>query len=178
MQTPKDSFVRKLIRNAACRVKGTLLSLASPSAANPQLYERLRDSTQQLITQGRRPSLSSSSSDEEEEGEEAVSSSDTKIPKGFLPVRLGPDYSTCYFIRTALLAHPLLAPLLEMSAHQFGYADRGALKLPCDALHFEDLLHAIAKSSSSSHVTPPLVHSISHSTRSELPSPARPNPHP
>ncbi|KAI5074137.1 hypothetical protein GOP47_0010098 [Adiantum capillus-veneris] len=172
------SLIRKL-RKAACCALDSLLSLAAGSSPTTHpLYEPLHSSNymkhdEQLQLAGRR-SLSSISSCSSEEEAQVMSHEDEecmnmKIPKGFLPVLLGPNYRTCYVIRTALLAHPLLAQLLELSAREFGYAEyRGALKLPCDAHHFEELLGAIAKSSTTTAAAPPLkltlplVYSISH----------------
>ncbi|KAH7443828.1 hypothetical protein KP509_02G052400 [Ceratopteris richardii] len=84
-----------------------------------------------------------------------------QVPQGFLPVLIGPDYRTCYVICTSLLYHPLLGELLNLSAEEFGYGDRGALKLPCDSSHFEEVLQRISNGERSSiALAQPFVHSI------------------
>ncbi|KAI5074139.1 hypothetical protein GOP47_0010100 [Adiantum capillus-veneris] len=107
----------------------SLLTLAAGNSpnANP-LYEPLHSSSiahDEHLQAAGRPHLprSRSCSSEEELHMSDQSEECMNFPKGFLPVLLGPDYSTCYVIRTALLAHPLVAPVLHMSAREFGYAE-------------------------------------------------------
>ena len=65
------------------------------------------------------------------------------IPKGSLPVYVGQDILIRFVIDASVLSHPLLAELLEASAHEFGYEHTGALRIPCDVLLFERILNRI-----------------------------------
>ena len=65
------------------------------------------------------------------------------VPKGCLPVYVGQDILIRFVIDASVLSHPLLAELLEASAHEFGYEHTGALRIPCDVSLFEKILNRI-----------------------------------
>ena len=65
------------------------------------------------------------------------------VPKGCLPVYVGQDILIRFVIDVGVLSHPLLAELLEASAHEFGYEHNGALRIRCDVLLFERILNLI-----------------------------------
>ncbi|RWV87689.1 hypothetical protein GW17_00050292 [Ensete ventricosum] len=56
----------------------------------------------------------------------------------------GADASVGFRINTAF-EHPCFVSLLEMAAQEFGYRQKGVLRIPCDAQHFEQVLKMTAK---------------------------------
>uniref|UniRef100_A0A0D9WT50 Auxin-responsive protein n=1 Tax=Leersia perrieri TaxID=77586 RepID=A0A0D9WT50_9ORYZ len=72
------------------------------------------------------------------------------VPRGCVPVMVGSNGGDGvgegggerFVVRVETLRHPAMAALLEKAAQEFGYKQEGILHVPCDAVHFEQVLHA------------------------------------
>ncbi|KAK4753345.1 hypothetical protein SAY87_022143 [Trapa incisa] len=64
------------------------------------------------------------------------------VPAGFVPVYVGEEMER-FVVNAELLNHPVLVGLLEMSAQEYGYEQKGPLKIPCHVLVFERVLEAL-----------------------------------
>ncbi|XP_057426789.1 auxin-induced protein 15A-like [Lotus japonicus] len=74
------------------------------------------------------------------------------VPRGHLAVTVG-EAKKRFVIRADYLNHPLLQQLLDQEAYEGnGFNKSGPLAIPCDEFLFEDILHSLRRSSSSSHV--------------------------
>ncbi|KAK7255008.1 hypothetical protein RIF29_28407 [Crotalaria pallida] len=62
-----------------------------------------------------------------------------KVPKGFLAVYVGPE-SRRFVIPISFLGMPDFRVLMEMVTEEFGCDHDGALQIPCDEDHFEQIL--------------------------------------
>jgi SAUR family protein len=63
-----------------------------------------------------------------------------KIPKGYVPMLLVGDEGEedeRVLVHVRMLTEPHVLALLEMSAQQFGYGQRGVLRVPCGMERFE-----------------------------------------
>ncbi|KAM0857161.1 hypothetical protein ACQ4PT_048659 [Festuca glaucescens] len=63
-----------------------------------------------------------------------------KIPKGYIPMVLVGDEGEGeerVMVHVRMLTEPRVLDLLEMSAQQFGYGQRGVLRVPCGVELFE-----------------------------------------
>ncbi|RZS13157.1 hypothetical protein BHM03_00044691 [Ensete ventricosum] len=69
--------------------------------------------------------------------------------QGHFPVYVGEEMER-FEVRTELLGRPAFVQLLRLSAHEYGYEQRGVLRIPCPVPLFRRLLAAAASSSSSS----------------------------
>lgn len=74
------------------------------------------------------------------------------IPKGFMAVYVGP-HDRRFVIPTRYLSVPDFKAVMETAAEEFGYEQKGALRIPCDEDDFQIVLAACkfkCKSKSSS----------------------------
>jgi SAUR family protein len=55
------------------------------------------------------------------------------VPRGHIPMVAGDER---VLVPVRLLSDPTIAELLDMAAQQYGYAQPGVLRVPCDAGHF------------------------------------------
>ncbi|PIA43911.1 hypothetical protein AQUCO_01800156v1 [Aquilegia coerulea] len=65
--------------------------------------------------------------------------SNTKIPKGYLAVEVGPEMRR-FVIPASYLSLPDFQVLMESVEEEFGFEQVGALKFPCEEEEFEDIL--------------------------------------
>ncbi|KAM0857160.1 hypothetical protein ACQ4PT_048658 [Festuca glaucescens] len=68
-----------------------------------------------------------------------------KIPKGYIPMVLVGDEGDGeerVMVHVRMLTEPRVLDLLEMSAQQFGYGQRGVLRVPCGVERFEQTVRA------------------------------------
>ncbi|KAK7824342.1 auxin-responsive protein SAUR72 [Quercus suber] len=70
------------------------------------------------------------------------SSSASVVPEGHVPVYVG-DEMERFVISAELLNHPVFVNLLNKSAQEYGYDQKGALRIPCHVLVFERVLEAL-----------------------------------
>ncbi|XP_038986465.1 auxin-responsive protein SAUR71-like [Phoenix dactylifera] len=66
-----------------------------------------------------------------------------RVPRGCVPVLVGLEEMERFEVRTKLFKHPCITALLEMAAQEFGYEQKGILRIPCDAEHFRQVLEGL-----------------------------------
>ncbi|XP_057484883.1 auxin-responsive protein SAUR71-like [Actinidia eriantha] len=64
------------------------------------------------------------------------------VPEGHLPVYVGEEMER-FVVSAALLNHPIFVKLLNKSAQEYGYEQKGVLRIPCHVLVFERVLEAL-----------------------------------
>ncbi|KAF9685996.1 hypothetical protein SADUNF_Sadunf03G0112600 [Salix dunnii] len=67
------------------------------------------------------------------------------VPAGHFPVYVGLDQDTAekFIVNAELLHHPLFIELLHRSAQEYGYAQRGILRIPVNVVVFERVLESV-----------------------------------
>ncbi|XP_051135790.1 auxin-responsive protein SAUR71-like [Andrographis paniculata] len=65
-----------------------------------------------------------------------------RVPGGHLPVYVG-DEMERFVVSAELLNHPIFVSLLNKSAQEYGYAQKGVLRIPCHVILFERVLHTL-----------------------------------
>ncbi|KAL8166757.1 hypothetical protein V2J09_008256 [Rumex salicifolius] len=66
----------------------------------------------------------------------------SKVPSGHVPVYVG-DEMERFAVSADQLNHPIFIQLLNRSAQEYGYEQRGVLHIPCHVAVFERVLHAL-----------------------------------
>ncbi|KAL4304411.1 hypothetical protein GQ457_10G015930 [Hibiscus cannabinus] len=64
------------------------------------------------------------------------------VPQGHLPVYVGEEMER-FVVNAELLNHPVFVGLLNRSAQEYGYEQKGVLHIPCHVLLFERVLEAL-----------------------------------
>ncbi|WOG99894.1 hypothetical protein DCAR_0519250 [Daucus carota subsp. sativus] len=64
------------------------------------------------------------------------------VPVGHLPVYVG-DEMERFIVSAELINHPIFIQLLNKSAQEYGYEQKGVLRIPCDVVDFEKVLQAL-----------------------------------
>ncbi|KAL1556054.1 Auxin-responsive protein saur72 [Salvia divinorum] len=64
------------------------------------------------------------------------------VPEGHLPVYVGEEMER-FVVSAELLNHPIFVTLLNRSAQEYGYEQKGVLRIPCHVLVFERVLEAL-----------------------------------
>ena len=64
------------------------------------------------------------------------------VPVGHLPVYVG-DEMERFIVSAELINHPIFIQLLNKSAQEYGYEQKGVLRIPCDVVDFEKVLRAL-----------------------------------
>ncbi|KAK4794569.1 hypothetical protein SAY86_012563 [Trapa natans] len=64
------------------------------------------------------------------------------VPAGHVPIYVGEEMER-FLVYAELLNHPVLAGLLDKSAQEYGYEQKGALRIPCHVAVFERILEAL-----------------------------------
>ncbi|KAH7842520.1 hypothetical protein Vadar_006296 [Vaccinium darrowii] len=70
------------------------------------------------------------------------SRSSATVPGGHLPVYVGEGMER-FVVSAELLNHPMFMKLLNKSAQEYGYEQKGVLHIPCHVLVFERVLEAL-----------------------------------
>ncbi|CAK7335847.1 unnamed protein product [Dovyalis caffra] len=67
------------------------------------------------------------------------------VPAGHFPVYVGLDQDTTerFIVNAELLHHPLFIELLHRSAQEYGYDQRGVLRIPVNVVVFERVLESV-----------------------------------
>ncbi|CAI8584234.1 unnamed protein product [Vicia faba] len=68
--------------------------------------------------------------------------SSTVVPEGHVPIYVG-DEMERFVVSAELLNHPIFIKLLNESAQEYGYEQKGVLRLPCHVFVFERVLDAL-----------------------------------
>ncbi|KAG6524897.1 hypothetical protein ZIOFF_014842 [Zingiber officinale] len=71
------------------------------------------------------------------------------VPRGYVPMMVGKGEEERFLVHTKLFKHPLFTVLLEMAEQEFGYAQPGVLRIPCDTEQFRSLVSAATAKSKS-----------------------------
>lgn len=66
-----------------------------------------------------------------------------------------------FLVSAELLNHPVFVGLLNRSAQEYGYAQKGVLHIPCNVFVFEKVAEALRSGTSQSHDVPELVSLLS-----------------
>ncbi|KAL1205657.1 Auxin-responsive protein SAUR40 [Cardamine amara subsp. amara] len=61
------------------------------------------------------------------------------VPSGHVPVNVG-DEMERFVVSAELLNHPVFIGLLNRSAQEYGYAQKGVLHIPCNVFVFEQVV--------------------------------------
>ncbi|KAK4386812.1 Auxin-responsive protein SAUR41 [Sesamum angolense] len=64
------------------------------------------------------------------------------VPGGHLPVYVGEEMER-FVVSAELLNHPIFVKLLNKSAQEYGYEQKGVLRIPCHVFLFERLLETL-----------------------------------
>lgn len=64
------------------------------------------------------------------------------VPEGHVPIYVG-DEMERFVVCAELLNHPVFVKLLNESAQEYGYEQKGVLRLPCRVFVFERVLDAL-----------------------------------
>ncbi|KAH0462358.1 hypothetical protein IEQ34_009933 [Dendrobium chrysotoxum] len=75
----------------------------------------------------------------EEEMKASLIGGEVEIPKGYLAVYVG-DGMRRFVIPTAYLCLPEFREILDKMEKEFGFNQKGALKIPCDEEDFEGII--------------------------------------
>ncbi|XP_062015890.1 auxin-responsive protein SAUR72-like [Rosa rugosa] len=70
------------------------------------------------------------------------SNPETGVPEGHVPVYVG-DEMERFVVSAELLNHPVFVELLNKSAQEYGYEQRGVLRIPCHVVVFERVLETL-----------------------------------
>ncbi|KAJ0231813.1 Auxin-responsive protein SAUR40 [Hirschfeldia incana] len=83
----------------------------------------------------------------------------SSIPSGLVPVNVGEKMER-FLVSAELLNHPVFVGLLNRSAEEYGYAQKGVLHIPCNVFVFEKVVEALRSGTSQSRDVPELVASL------------------
>lgn len=64
------------------------------------------------------------------------------VPEGHLPIYVGEEMER-FVVNADLLNHPIFINLLNKSAQEYGYEQKGVLRIPCHVFVFEQVLEAL-----------------------------------
>ncbi|XWS16078.1 hypothetical protein CRYUN_Cryun34aG0054700 [Craigia yunnanensis] len=67
------------------------------------------------------------------------------VPHGHFPVYVGIDQTTTrrFIVSAEMLRHPIFVELLNRSAQEYGYEQRGVLRIPINVVVFERVLESL-----------------------------------
>ncbi|KAF9682060.1 hypothetical protein SADUNF_Sadunf05G0069100 [Salix dunnii] len=102
--------------------------------ADSSQYSLLRSNSQSTSTASRR--ISGGSRSARRRG------SAKPVPEGHVPVYVG-DEMERFTVSAELLNHPVFIWLLNKSAQEYGYEQRGVLRIPCHVLVFERVMESL-----------------------------------
>ncbi|CAI9786500.1 unnamed protein product [Fraxinus pennsylvanica] len=64
------------------------------------------------------------------------------VPEGHLPVYVGEEMER-FVVSAKLLNHPIFVKLVNISAQEYGYGQKGVLRIPCNVFLFERAMEVI-----------------------------------
>ncbi|KAI3408727.1 uncharacterized protein J3R85_020122 [Psidium guajava] len=64
------------------------------------------------------------------------------VPEGHVPVYVGEEMER-FVVSAEMLNHPVFIGLLNRSAQEYGYEQKGALRIPCHVVVFERVLESL-----------------------------------
>ncbi|AAC17066.1 Auxin-responsive protein SAUR40 [Arabidopsis thaliana] len=66
----------------------------------------------------------------------------SSVPSGHVPVNVGEDKER-FVVSAELLNHPVFVGLLNRSAQEYGYTQKGVLHIPCNVFVFEQVVESL-----------------------------------
>ncbi|CAI9760918.1 unnamed protein product [Fraxinus pennsylvanica] len=66
----------------------------------------------------------------------------SRVPEGHLSVYVGEEMER-FVVSAELLNHPIFVKLLNISAQEYGYEQKGILRIPCNVFLFEQAMEAL-----------------------------------
>ncbi|CAL9241211.1 unnamed protein product [Arabidopsis halleri] len=66
----------------------------------------------------------------------------SSVPSGHVPVNVGEEMER-FVVSAELLNHPVFVGLLNRSAQEYGYAQKGVLHIPCNVFVFEQIVESL-----------------------------------
>ncbi|KAL3851032.1 hypothetical protein ACJIZ3_012914 [Penstemon smallii] len=81
------------------------------------------------------------------------------VPEGHVPVYVG-DEMERFVVNAELVNHPIFVKLLNKSAAEYGYEQKGVLRIPCHVYLFKRVLEA-ARTGADARELQELLHSLS-----------------
>ncbi|CAI0376991.1 unnamed protein product [Linum tenue] len=96
---------------------------------------------QQMLKQWRRKARANASSSS------ASSAAPSDVPAGHVAVCVG---ASCrrFVVRATHLNHPIFRRVLAQAEEEFGFANAGPLRIPCEEMEFEEILKLASRSDS------------------------------
>ncbi|KAK0595486.1 hypothetical protein LWI29_007158 [Acer saccharum] len=70
------------------------------------------------------------------------SANSNAVPEGHVPVYVGEEMER-FVVSAELLNHPVFVGLLNKSAQEYGYEQKGVLHIPCHVLVFERVMESL-----------------------------------
>ncbi|CAN8293067.1 unnamed protein product [Cochlearia groenlandica] len=70
----------------------------------------------------------------------------TTVPAGHVPVYVGEEMER-FVVNAELMNHPVFVGLLNRSAQEYGYAQKGVLHIPCHVIVFERVVETLRSGS-------------------------------
>ncbi|KAF1897464.1 hypothetical protein Lal_00035169 [Lupinus albus] len=74
-----------------------------------------------------------------------------EVPEGHVPVYVGEEMER-FVVSAELLNHPVFVKLLNRSAQEYGYEQKGVLRIPCHVIVFERVLDVLRLGADSRHL--------------------------
>ncbi|KAK2423780.1 auxin-responsive protein SAUR71 [Trifolium repens] len=78
-------------------------------------------------------------------------SSSAVVPEGHVPIYVG-DEMERFVVSAEILNHPIFVKLLNESAQEYGYEQKGVLRLPCHVFVFERVVEALQLGLDTRHI--------------------------
>ncbi|WOL17807.1 auxin-responsive protein SAUR71 [Canna indica] len=100
-------------------------------------------------------------------GEERRLHQHHRVPEGHVPVCVGEEMER-FEVRAELLGRPAFLELLRRSAQEYGYEQRGVLRIPCPAPLFRRLLALLSSDSALAEAADPALEELFRSLPDEL----------
>ncbi|CAK9165663.1 unnamed protein product [Ilex paraguariensis] len=124
---------------------------------------RVSDSSQYCLLRSEPRSSSTTRQRRSESFRASISTSRLSggVPEGHLPVYVGEEMER-FVVSAELLHHPIFMELLNKSAQEYGYEQKGVLRIPCRVLVFERVLEALRVGDDASSDVQDLLNSLSH----------------
>ncbi|KAK9268126.1 hypothetical protein L1049_010566 [Liquidambar formosana] len=103
---------------------------------------RVADSSHYSVLRSDSPESSSSRTPRRSNSLRTSNEDRSDVPEGHLPVYVG-DEMERFIVNAEQLNHPIFVELLNKSAQEYGYDQRGALRIPIHVLVFERFLEML-----------------------------------
>ncbi|CAL1385092.1 unnamed protein product [Linum trigynum] len=101
----------------------------------------------QMLKQWRRKARANASSSSNSSPSRTAAAAPSDVPAGHVAVCVG---ASCrrFVVRATHLNHPIFNRVLAQAEEEFGFANAGPLRIPCDESEFEEVLKLVSRSDS------------------------------